>query len=248
MARLVLNPDRADERVFELPPGGATIGRSSENHVCVVHHSLSRAHARIEVQDGRFYVTDLGSKNGTTVRGEHAARTEVKDGDTFQCGDLLFRLIGAGAATVAPRRARPAPSAAERLDALTRAIALLPALADGEGSLEALVGIAYEVLDVDRIVLVVFDPVSGAAAQRAARASDASATEIAPRSDVFERVRRGAAPVHGEAGARAWTCVPVRRRGAAVGALYVDGGARLDDAALELLGSIAAIAAVAIGR
>jgi adenylate cyclase len=242
MARLVVNPDRADERVFELG-GTATIGRSAENDVCVVHHSLSRAHAKVEIEQGRFFVTDLGSKNGTTVHDEQAAHTELHDGDTFRCGDVFFRLVVGGAA-----RARTQASPAERLDALTRAAEMVPALADGEASLEALVSIGYEILDVDRILVVVFDPVTGAAAERAARASDASQTGLAQESDVFERVRREGAPISGSTGARSWACAPVRRRGAAVGALYADGGARLDDDALKVLGALAAIASVAIFR
>jgi hypothetical protein len=132
--------------------------------------------------------------------------------------------------------------------ALVRAARLVPALADGEVTIDALAAIGFEVLHVDRFMFVLFDPTTGGASQRAMRVLDESITLVAPRSDIFERVREEASLVRGGADARAWTCAPVRRRGAIVGALYVDAGAPLDAGSIELVECLAALASIAIFR
>ena len=48
----------------------ATIGRSVKCDVVVPDESLSRQHCKIEIQDGNFFVTDLGSANGVYLDGE----------------------------------------------------------------------------------------------------------------------------------------------------------------------------------
>jgi adenylate cyclase len=243
MAHLVLDPDRAGERHIELYGERTTIGRAPDNDVCLDHQSLSRAHAAIEVVAGRVYLSDLGSKNGTTLRDAPVTRGELREGDTFCCGDVLFRYVAG-----APVSGGAGPSAEQRLRALARAARFVPALADGEVSVDVLAAIGFEALGVDTLVFVLFDPVSGAAQQRASRTRNASLMELAPRADILEHVRKSAAPIRGGADARAWGCVPVRRRGTIVGALYVDGASPVDDAALEVLECLASISSVAIFR
>jgi pSer/pThr/pTyr-binding forkhead associated (FHA) protein len=243
MAYLVLDPDLAGERRIELHGERATIGRAPDNDVCVQHDSLSRAHAAIEVVAGKAYLSDLGSKNGTTLREAPVTRSELQEGDTFRCGDVLFRFaLGARVAS-----ASLGPSAEERLDALKRAVSFVPALADGEVSIDVLAAIGFDVLGVNTLVFVLFDPVSGAAEERASRAKDASLHALAPRADILEHMQKAATPIRGGADARAWACVPVRRRGTIVGALYID-GAPVDDASLGLLECLASISSIAIFR
>src|SRR4051812_26990229 len=45
------------------------VGRSRTNDVCVAHSSVSKLHARIRVADGKHYLSDAGSSNGTSVNG-----------------------------------------------------------------------------------------------------------------------------------------------------------------------------------
>src|SRR4051812_26458824 len=45
-----------------------TIGRSPDCHVSIDHHSVSRAHARLEIGPPMF-IEDLGSVNAVRVRG-----------------------------------------------------------------------------------------------------------------------------------------------------------------------------------
>lgn len=65
---IICTPGRADREV-ELS-GGASLGRASDNSVCIDDSGVSRYHAIIEIRGGAFWLTDLGSVNGTTLNGE----------------------------------------------------------------------------------------------------------------------------------------------------------------------------------
>lgn len=52
-----------------IPSTGITIGRRHDNHLVLVQDgTVSAHHAEIFCEDGEFYITDLGSCNGTCVR------------------------------------------------------------------------------------------------------------------------------------------------------------------------------------
>jgi adenylate cyclase len=101
---LILHRGKPDERSFVVKPEGATIGRTKENDVWVLHSSLSRQHARVERAGagGGVVVVDLGSKNGTFVNGERVQRREVASGDTVRCGDVSLLLVDDAAVPAGP--------------------------------------------------------------------------------------------------------------------------------------------------
>lgn len=72
---------------------GATIGRHPDNVVNLQDPSLSRFHARIDYQHGRFYIQDLSSSNGVFVNDVKVRRREIRDFDRLALGAtmLLFR-------------------------------------------------------------------------------------------------------------------------------------------------------------
>jgi hypothetical protein len=81
---------RAGER-FDLI-GGLSIGRSAEADVRIEDRYASGLHARIFSRDGRSYIEDMNSTNGTllndaSLRGE----AELIDGDVVRIGDTQFR-------------------------------------------------------------------------------------------------------------------------------------------------------------
>ena len=80
---------------------GATIGRHHDNTVVLHDPSLSRFHARIDYQNGKFYLQDLSSSNGVFVNDAKIRRREIKDFDRIALGEtmLLFR-AGAPVASV----------------------------------------------------------------------------------------------------------------------------------------------------
>jgi pSer/pThr/pTyr-binding forkhead associated (FHA) protein len=81
------------------------IGRNPDNDIVVTDREASRVHALIEQgDDGRYYVQDLGSRNGTFVNGtrlEGAERIPIGLQDRVQVADRTFRL-GGDAAPVTP--------------------------------------------------------------------------------------------------------------------------------------------------
>lgn len=96
--RLILFPGGPDEREVELRPGPNTLGRTSENDVAILHKSLSRAHARIDVDGERISLTDLGSKNGTSVDGVRVERRDLGESHALQFGDVKATFLrGVGA-------------------------------------------------------------------------------------------------------------------------------------------------------
>ncbi len=73
--------------------GGLSIGRSRDADVQIEDRYASGIHARIFSRDGRTYVEDMNSTNGTllndaTLKGE----AELLDGDVIRIGDTEFRL------------------------------------------------------------------------------------------------------------------------------------------------------------
>jgi DNA-binding winged helix-turn-helix (wHTH) protein len=76
--------------------GDNVIGRSEACQVPVSSSTVSRRHARVRVGAGLAVLQDLGSKNGTYLRGrlvESAVR--LRDGDEIRLGEVLlcFRLL-----------------------------------------------------------------------------------------------------------------------------------------------------------
>ena len=85
--------DAALVRRVDLKPGANRLGRGRENEITLAQGRLSRAHARLDVADGRVTLHDLGSSNGTTVRGARVTSATLRNGDVFSCGDIEFQLV-----------------------------------------------------------------------------------------------------------------------------------------------------------
>ncbi len=78
-----------------LADGLNLIGREPPAGVVIAHPSVSREHARIEVDGDHAFIEDLGSKNGTW-RGEIrlGARTTLADGDDLRIGAVWVTYRG----------------------------------------------------------------------------------------------------------------------------------------------------------
>jgi FHA domain-containing protein len=73
--------------------GGLSVGRSKESDVQIDDRYASSLHARVFSRDGRFYVEDMSSTNGTLLNGATLhGEAELIDGDNVQIGDTVFRL------------------------------------------------------------------------------------------------------------------------------------------------------------
>jgi DNA-binding winged helix-turn-helix (wHTH) protein len=89
------------ERVIPLPEGEHLVGRDDEAVVCVVSPKVSRRHARFVVTRDGATIEDLGSRNGTFVRGERIeGARRLADGDEILIGPVLLRFrSGSGRST-----------------------------------------------------------------------------------------------------------------------------------------------------
>lgn len=111
-----MNPGLPDEQIFPVQRDKpATIGRTKDNTIFCLHKSLSRKHAQIEIQGGKLQVTDLQSKNGLFHNGRRVARCEVREGETFRCGDITFLVEGATVRSPATKLAGPGDRAVQTL-------------------------------------------------------------------------------------------------------------------------------------
>jgi DNA-binding winged helix-turn-helix (wHTH) protein len=82
------------ERQIPLLEGENLLGRASDVRVVIDLARVSRHHARIVVEGARAVLEDLGSKNGTFLRGQPLqAAAELADGDEICIGPavLVFR-------------------------------------------------------------------------------------------------------------------------------------------------------------
>jgi hypothetical protein len=71
-----------------------TIGRLSSCTVTIEDSTVSREHAALVRRGDRWWVVDLGSTNGTSVNGVHAAEQPVAPGDRIELGDAVVELVG----------------------------------------------------------------------------------------------------------------------------------------------------------
>jgi hypothetical protein len=78
---------------FELARPVVTLGRALENDIVIADSRVSRFHAEIRQESGRFVLRDLGSTNGTRVASEKVDRRELHEGETISLGgyELTFR-------------------------------------------------------------------------------------------------------------------------------------------------------------
>jgi pSer/pThr/pTyr-binding forkhead associated (FHA) protein len=72
--------------------------------------TISRRHARLVIADKRASIEDLGSKNGTLLRGRRVNKpVRLSDGDVIAFGsvNLIFRAVLPGTTTATAREPNP---------------------------------------------------------------------------------------------------------------------------------------------
>ncbi|RME00002.1 MAG: FHA domain-containing protein, partial [Deltaproteobacteria bacterium] len=65
---LVVNHKEGEESAHLFDPTEITIGRKGDNTLVLPSGSVSSHHARIFLKEGKLYVEDLGSTNGTLLK------------------------------------------------------------------------------------------------------------------------------------------------------------------------------------
>ena len=113
-------------RSIDLGPGRYVVGRRADAQIQLPDRGVSGNHAAIDVEpDGRVYLTDLGSSNGTWVDGERITGTWlIGDRAELRFGAVPAVLASGDAATAA-RRGFAAPRAGRIVAALAIAAFVL---------------------------------------------------------------------------------------------------------------------------
>jgi ABC-type multidrug transport system ATPase subunit/pSer/pThr/pTyr-binding forkhead associated (FHA) protein len=90
-------------QIYELSQTDTVIGREEDAQIVIPNPAISRHHARLTYQAGRYLVEDLGSANGTFINGQRLAGPQaVNSGDRIALGEAAVFEIEAVGAPVPP--------------------------------------------------------------------------------------------------------------------------------------------------
>src|SRR5512141_423103 len=109
--QLIMRTGPTPGAAFTLEGDQMSIGRDSTNEIVINDAEISRRHARLTFQGGKYVLEDLGSTNGTFVNGQRLAGPRVlKAGEVVSFGEqivLVFEAttFDAGAPVVSPHAA-----------------------------------------------------------------------------------------------------------------------------------------------
>ena len=92
-AYLIPYPAESFSRPVSLMIGKTLIGRDSTNHVQLAHSAISRNHAVIKSENGRYILTDLGSRNGTYVNKRRIKKVALNHHDKVSFGNRSFKFL-----------------------------------------------------------------------------------------------------------------------------------------------------------
>src|SRR5512132_4437763 len=109
--QLIMRTGPTPGAAYTLEGDQLMIGRDSTNEIVINDAEVSRRHARLTFQGGKYVLEDLGSTNGTFVNGQRLAGPRVvKPGEVVSCGEQMVLVFEAmtfdpGAMVVSPRAA-----------------------------------------------------------------------------------------------------------------------------------------------
>jgi pSer/pThr/pTyr-binding forkhead associated (FHA) protein len=114
--QLIMRSGPTPGAAYTLEGDQITIGRDSSNGITINDAEISRRHARLTFQGGKYILEDLGSTNGTFVNGQRLAGPRVlKPGEVISFGEQIVLVFEANTfdpgATVVSPRAAAVPSA-----------------------------------------------------------------------------------------------------------------------------------------
>ena len=298
--QLIMNPGLPDEQVFPLREGNTLIGRDPENPVSILHKTLSRQHARLDIANGKVMLVDLHSKNGTFVRSTRLPKggnRELRPGDTFRCGSVDFKLVSEDAEQkVSPTRTHsaraiteiamhellgeelsqssalklnalpPAERARDKLQILLKVSELMSSPGTIDTLMERALDLVFQILDVDRAVILLVEQRTGAMLPRVTRTVEgkSSGTNIYSKHIVNYVQHHGVAALFADArldprletaesvmqqSIYAAMCAPLKARTELLGVLYVDNlrtPERFSTEDLEFLSPFANLVAIAL--
>ncbi len=96
MFQFVMRSGPTPGAAYPLESDQLTIGRDAVNGVAINDAEVSRKHARLSFQGGKYVIEDLGSTNGTFVNGQRLSGPVVlKPGDVVSLGEQIVLMYDA---------------------------------------------------------------------------------------------------------------------------------------------------------
>jgi pSer/pThr/pTyr-binding forkhead associated (FHA) protein len=95
-ARLVLLSKPEPGREIDLMAELYVVGRSEEANCQIKHPALSRAHARLDLEAGKWTISDLDSVSGIEINGLKKDDYVLKAGDVIGMGAIQLRFVAPG--------------------------------------------------------------------------------------------------------------------------------------------------------
>lgn len=92
MANLTVIQGRDRGKVFDLRGTQLAMGRDPHCDVPLTDASVSRHHAELRVEEGKFHIIDLNSSNGTFVNGVPVSEAVIRPGDQIRLGSQILAL------------------------------------------------------------------------------------------------------------------------------------------------------------
>jgi len=93
---LIYPPGPSMGKRYELTKETTIIGRGSEADVIIEKESVSRRHARVMRQGGKYVVEDLKSTNGTYLNDLPITEGVLQDGDFLKVGNAIYKFLSGG--------------------------------------------------------------------------------------------------------------------------------------------------------
>src|SRR5678815_1232749 len=85
-----------DGQVDLTPTAPLYVGRALDCAIRTDDAMVSRKHSMIRMENGRFFVEDLGSSNGTHVNDVRVTKHILNHNDVVRCGSLWLRYVEDG--------------------------------------------------------------------------------------------------------------------------------------------------------
>ncbi len=92
MANLTVIQGRDRGKAYDLRGNHIVMGRDPHAEVSLTDHSVSRHHAELRIEEGRFHFIDLNSSNGSFVNGVKVTECIVRPGDQIRLGSAILTL------------------------------------------------------------------------------------------------------------------------------------------------------------
>jgi len=92
--QLTYREEDGKKKIFKLPLGVTTIGRSDSCGITLEDKQVSRSHAKVEVNEAAAVLSDLGSGHGTRVNHQQiSGRVVLKSGDSVSVGKTKLKFL-----------------------------------------------------------------------------------------------------------------------------------------------------------